>query len=44
MVKFIRRTILALIFTLIAGVVVRFKGRGGVPTQQGGWREVTPQK
>ncbi len=42
--KFLRRTVLALILTLIAGVVVRFKGRGGVPTQQGGWREVNPQK
>ncbi|MCX6541623.1 MAG: hypothetical protein NTX77_08475 [Actinobacteria bacterium] len=36
----IRRTILALSAAGIVAGVLRLRGKGGVPPQQGGWREL----
>ncbi|MEI7754116.1 MAG: hypothetical protein WCJ32_06760, partial [Actinomycetota bacterium] len=39
-VKMIRRAILALSAAGIVAGVLRLRGKGGVPPQQGGWREL----
>ena len=39
-VKFLRRALLALsLASMIAGLL-RVRGKGGVPPQEGGWREM----
>ena len=42
--KFIRRVILAASVASIIAGILRVRGKGGVPPQQGGWREVTPKQ
>jgi len=44
MIKTLRRAIFALSLAGITAAVLRIKGKGGVPPQQGGWREITPPK
>ena len=39
----IRRVIVALSLASLAAGVLRVRGKGGVPPQEGGWREVTPR-
>lgn len=40
MIRTFRRAIVALAVAALGAVVFRVRGRGGVPTQHGGWREV----
>jgi len=40
MVRVIRRTLLALLAACLVGGAIRIRGRGGVPPQRGGWREI----
>ncbi len=42
--KFIRRVVLAASVAGIIAGILRVRGKGGVPPQQGGWREVTPKQ
>jgi hypothetical protein len=42
--KFIRRVIFAASVAGIIAGILRVSGKGGVPPQQGGWREVTPKQ
>jgi hypothetical protein len=41
--KVLRRTLLALTFAGAIAGAIRLRGRGGVPPQQGGWRELPPR-
>jgi hypothetical protein len=43
-VKFIRQAVFATALAGLIASVLRFRGKGGVPPQHGGWREVTPQR
>ncbi|MEP6660916.1 MAG: hypothetical protein ABJD24_13455, partial [Acidimicrobiales bacterium] len=40
-VKVLRRALLALTVAGVVAAAIRVRGRGGVPPQQGGWREVS---
>jgi hypothetical protein len=42
MIRTLRRAIFALSLDGITAAVLRIKGKGGVPPQQCGWREITP--
>lgn len=42
-VKMLRRASLALSVAGIVAGVLRLRGKGGVPPQQGGWRELSTQ-
>jgi hypothetical protein len=42
--KFIRRALLALSAAVAIATALRVKGKGGVPPQQGGWRDITSAK
>ncbi len=42
--KFIRQVLLALTIAGMVAGVLRRTTKGNVPQQQGGWREVTPQR
>ena len=44
MLKTLRRAIFAFSLAGTIAAVLRVKGKGGVPPQQGGWREITPPK
>lgn len=44
MFRTIRRAIVALALGALGAVVFRVRGRGGVPSQHGGWREVSPKR
>ena len=37
----VRRALVALAVASIVAAVLRLRGSGGVPPQQGGWRELT---
>jgi hypothetical protein len=39
--RLLRRALLALGVASIVAAIVRLRGTGGVPPQQGGWRELT---
>jgi hypothetical protein len=39
--KTLRRALVALGVASIVAAIVRLRGSGGVPPQQGGWRELT---
>jgi hypothetical protein len=39
----IRRVIVALSLAAAIAGLLRVRGNGGVPPQEGGWREVTPR-
>jgi len=39
-VKLLRRAVWALSLAGLAAAVLRVRGKGGVPPQEGGWREV----
>lgn len=39
--KMLRRAILAISSAAIIAGVLRLRGKGGVPPQQGGWRELS---
>jgi len=41
-VKLLRRALGALALAGTIAALMRTRGRGGVPPQEGGWREVTP--
>jgi hypothetical protein len=41
-VKLLRRALVALSLAGTIAALLRIRGQGGVPPQQGGWREVTP--
>jgi hypothetical protein len=43
-VKFIRQVLLALSIASMVATVLRTRGKNPVAPQQGGWREVTPQR
>ena len=38
--KVLRRALLALSAAVAVGAALRVRGRGGVPPQRGGWREL----
>jgi hypothetical protein len=40
-VKYVRRTLVALGIAGIVAAVLRLRGSGGVPPQDGGWRELS---
>jgi hypothetical protein len=40
-VKYLRRTLVALGIAGIVAAVLRLRGSGGVPPQDGGWRELS---
>jgi hypothetical protein len=40
-VKMLRRAIFALMLAVVAAGGLRVRGRGGVPPERGGWRELT---
>lgn len=40
--KALRRAVLALSVAGLMAAALRLRGRGGVPPQGGGWREVSP--
>lgn len=42
--KFIRRAMLALSVAGAIAATLRLKGKGGVPPQQGGWRDIASPK
>ena len=42
--KFIRQVFVALSIASMVAAVLRTRGKGAVAPQQGGWREVTPQR
>jgi hypothetical protein len=42
--KFIRRAMLALSVAGAIAAALRLKGKGGVPPQQGGWRDIASPK
>jgi hypothetical protein len=42
--KLIRRALLALSVAGAIAATLRLKGKGGVPPQQGGWRDITSAK
>lgn len=42
--KFIRRAFLALSVAGAIAAALRVKGKGAVPPQQGGWRDITSAK
>jgi hypothetical protein len=39
--KMLRRALVALGVASVVAAIVRLRGSGGVPPQQGGWRELT---
>ncbi len=39
-VTFLRRALLALSLASLMGGLMRLRGKGGVPPQEGGWREL----
>ena len=39
--RLLRRALVALGVASIVAAIVRLRGTGGVPPQQGGWRELT---
>ncbi len=39
-VTFLRRVLLALSLASLMGGILRLRGKGGVPPQEGGWREL----
>ncbi|CAB4589049.1 unannotated protein [freshwater metagenome] len=39
--KMLRRAIAAITLTGIAAAILRIRGKGGVPPERGGWRELT---
>jgi hypothetical protein len=39
--RLLRRALVALGVASIVAAIVRLRGSGGVPPQQGGWRELT---
>lgn len=41
MIRTFRRAVVALSVAALGAVVFRVRGRGGVPSQHGGWREVS---
>jgi hypothetical protein len=43
-VKFIRQVLLALSIASLVATALRTRGKDTVAPQQGGWREVTPQR
>ena len=40
LVVVVRRAIVALMAGMLAALVIRVRGRGGVPPRTGGWREL----
>ena len=42
--KFIRQVLLAMSIGSLVAAVLRTRGKASVAPQQGGWREVTPQR
>jgi len=40
-VRAFRRGLLALLAAAVFGLAIRLRGRGGVPPQGGGWRELS---
>jgi hypothetical protein len=42
--KLLRRALLALGVAVGMAATLRLRGKGGVPPQQGGWRDITPNK
>ncbi|MCY4175114.1 MAG: hypothetical protein OXD37_02105 [Acidimicrobiaceae bacterium] len=40
LIALIRRTIVAVVVGMAVAAVLRVRGRGGVPPQTGGWREL----
>jgi hypothetical protein len=40
----IRRILVALSLAATIAGLLRVRGKGGVPPQEGGWREVTPRQ
>jgi len=42
MVRTFRRALFAFLAAGIIAAVIRLRGRGGVPPQDGGWRELSP--
>ena len=42
--KLFRRALLALGVAVGMATALRFKGKGDVPPQQGGWRDITPDQ
>jgi hypothetical protein len=41
-VRTFRRALFAFVAAGIVAAVIRLRGRGGVPPQDGGWRELSP--
>jgi hypothetical protein len=39
--RFLRRALIALGVAALVAAVIRLRGQGGVPPQDGGWRELT---
>jgi hypothetical protein len=42
MIAMIRRALVAIGVAALIAAVLRLRGSGGVPPQEGGWRELTP--
>lgn len=40
----IRRAFLALLAGVLAALAIRLRGKGGVPPQTGGWRELSAEE